>query len=1175
MATARWGGLRLEPYNPDAVDADGDGIVQEGTAWERPAGTRLISELGTEIQRGFQSLQRPRMRVVDSRGNTVDYKASYERSTSGTSLGQQQKLSLLGSLGYPSLKERGIRTIGDMVPTVGDIVRPKPKVIDVEGAIFSLKRRIAGEKVIPKRGNRARAFGRSDEKAKELAFMQGPHYLIETDNEFLVLSVGEFDSLFAEINGPDGMPSGISVTKYERPRADQADQQAIKDSLFGPRRMEIDDTKYRDAVVDIHHNSGSIDDLDDDLFVAAMLDEGLEMGGSELLNSDGSQATFEDILDGERQLNYGEVIENRRFTFEQLKSEFQQSDSYGGLWTVLKVKDKETGDTWYVKGSTYPVNDAVLEEIGMRVGALLDLAAKPDQRHIRITPQAEVRRAGLRTVRWTAMRDVKEWEHPDGDVLAWADSGSAGGIDPDNVDVNDVAQILVMDFIFGNSDRHDGNFMVATDSSGRQRLMIIDNGLLAGGRMNSERADYSYDVSTRDVVEYLEAEADRPSDEVLRDTSGNHLIQNPKIKALDSRLGDADGDGGEFISTTERTVQAIKENLDFIFDSRKFSQRGVPLTATERAHLDGLRKVAERRIEMLESNSELLWYEVFEPIPGLVQAPGANTPESEVDIDLPDEIKEIPTNDLISEKIKARNKEILDGIREAGGTDFARPTPEFLDEINEGRTYSQRGFDDPEPGYESHIFPAIPRQSKDDAAESRRERTNLFLTSLKQVLEEYGDEEPDWETSKYSGRRGSITPRQSKYGMQPSDWQAVQQGSPELLAMIKEKSVDELLEIIEERAAEFIDPDLEIRVRTDAERLEGILKDGRFRTVFEVESRVINGVRVSAPTESRIFLEERLGISADTPPELRPASGYIVHPDWSAKAVEDFKSAHEGREPTEHDELPLLAGKLSGYGEVEIKLRPEVKGRSSFGRGDSFNGQVDQVRFDETDPAAIANALITGQGRDAEELNISAIRMLESAAIGDFSDINVVSRSPGEGFDQSDVYFEALIPGGFTLEEIEEVVMPIRIATEFDMDAVSKDLTAEFFATDKLRSMGLSEEEVAYVLQKMSETEFGRSPIANVSTAWVSRVLKVQEFRAARARRDALAEAGIPLRVKDPGSRRKSGIDIFDPVAYGGKPDDDVEKILIDRAEKDIVTQVRASMDRELNPPDPSDRLPG
>ena len=82
---ARRGALALEPYDPDARDADGDGIVQEGTAWERPATARILDALGNEIRRGQQASVRPTgIRVVDVDGNDVDYKPTYEGGRAGT-----------------------------------------------------------------------------------------------------------------------------------------------------------------------------------------------------------------------------------------------------------------------------------------------------------------------------------------------------------------------------------------------------------------------------------------------------------------------------------------------------------------------------------------------------------------------------------------------------------------------------------------------------------------------------------------------------------------------------------------------------------------------------------------------------------------------------------------------------------------------------------------------------------------------------------------------------------------------------------------------------------------------------------------------------------------------------------------------------------------------------------
>lgn len=77
--------LREEPYDPEAKDGDGDGIVQEGTAWERPAGTRILDATGKEIARGQISGNRSRShRIVDADNNEVEYTPTYERSEIGT-----------------------------------------------------------------------------------------------------------------------------------------------------------------------------------------------------------------------------------------------------------------------------------------------------------------------------------------------------------------------------------------------------------------------------------------------------------------------------------------------------------------------------------------------------------------------------------------------------------------------------------------------------------------------------------------------------------------------------------------------------------------------------------------------------------------------------------------------------------------------------------------------------------------------------------------------------------------------------------------------------------------------------------------------------------------------------------------------------------------------------------
>ena len=153
-STPRWGGLRPEPYDPDAIDADNDGIVQEGTPWERPAGTRILDALGREIIKGHTSTIRPAgLRYVDANGKNVDYtprRPELEAPGANTPLAQLGMPSIgtqMGTIGTPGIppttpklpafttppETEKLPSIGASLddmgsPTVLDLVVPKPLI---------------------------------------------------------------------------------------------------------------------------------------------------------------------------------------------------------------------------------------------------------------------------------------------------------------------------------------------------------------------------------------------------------------------------------------------------------------------------------------------------------------------------------------------------------------------------------------------------------------------------------------------------------------------------------------------------------------------------------------------------------------------------------------------------------------------------------------------------------------------------------------------------------------------------------------------------------------------------------------------------------------------------------------------------------------------------------------
>ena len=123
VVSTRWGGLRVEPYRNNPKDADLDGIVQEGTIWERPAGTFIVDVIGNLIREGApgRTLEdRGNSRIVDKDGNEVAYVPSWRR----------QPLSIAET--KPTIgQSRG--TLGDANATVGrtrGVLNDGPRVND-------------------------------------------------------------------------------------------------------------------------------------------------------------------------------------------------------------------------------------------------------------------------------------------------------------------------------------------------------------------------------------------------------------------------------------------------------------------------------------------------------------------------------------------------------------------------------------------------------------------------------------------------------------------------------------------------------------------------------------------------------------------------------------------------------------------------------------------------------------------------------------------------------------------------------------------------------------------------------------------------------------------------------------------------------------------------------------
>jgi len=134
---------RPAPFKPKAIDADNDGIVQEGTIWERPAGANFVDAAGNVLDALLTALPSG-ARMVDAKGSPIkEYTPKALRGKPPTAAAPKQGFrantlgGMTGTLGtrYGTLESRhgtleSTRgTIGDQRTVVGDITRaPDVKV---------------------------------------------------------------------------------------------------------------------------------------------------------------------------------------------------------------------------------------------------------------------------------------------------------------------------------------------------------------------------------------------------------------------------------------------------------------------------------------------------------------------------------------------------------------------------------------------------------------------------------------------------------------------------------------------------------------------------------------------------------------------------------------------------------------------------------------------------------------------------------------------------------------------------------------------------------------------------------------------------------------------------------------------------------------------------------------
>ena len=353
---------------------------------------------------------------------------------------------------------------------------------------------------------------------------------------------------------------------------------------------------YQKGLKHVYQNGGDITDVADEHIIDVLFDENLE-----LATPSGVPLTKESLVmaEGPNGLMRNKTkFKNRRFNFEVIKDE--RNIPSVKPWRVLRVVDSVNNDVWYVKVSTYGNNDALLENIGNKASEVLGFGNRENNFRV---GQSVDRAGSARPYRWMMMRSIDDWEfdHKPSSRAAgkweeWAINGS--GAKSKKVDPGDVARMLVMDYIFDNTDRHLHNFMARTDEDGRLRLGLIDNGLLYGGsnpvvgtlgiRLVGQLAEREK-VTPVSYKDYARSAVRRPFE------YRNLNLLNDVVRSR------------KFNAAVENAIERLETSLDMILSVDRISSKGKILTSEELQHLEAVRIVAEARLQALKDKpSEVL-----------------------------------------------------------------------------------------------------------------------------------------------------------------------------------------------------------------------------------------------------------------------------------------------------------------------------------------------------------------------------------------------------------------------------------------------------------------------------------------------------------------------------------------------------------------------------------------
>ena len=401
-----------------------------------------------------------------------------------------------------------------------------------------------------------------------------------------------------------------------------------------------------------------------------------------------------------------------------------------------------------------------------------------------------------------------------------------------------------------------------------------------------------------------------------------------------------------------------------------------------------------------------------------------------------------------------------------------------------------------------------------------------------------------------------------------SEFDFINNLDPRIKTLLNDKSPEEVLQMIDDAYSDFHKGfDDRVRIPMNENTLNGLMSDGRLRTIQEIKP---NSPISKLKSDHELFL----GYDPEVSDSTRSISGYMVH--RNAKNVisdhlDSIPSDGVNRNPDffhESGDVQPMGDVRLGGNDIDLVLKPEVASRSAYSRGEAIRSHnyPTPVLFDnpgDVGSAHLNESITTGNSELDRTRNIANAlqNVIDNNFSGALSDDVTANRSeralkPGNKY-------EALVAGGVSLDDVAEMRYPVNKLDvnneKLDMNSLIGDSGREF-----LKINGFGDGEIDEYLRMVDNGEVDLQ-----SARWLKQHRAAKKFD-----KDFRKKNNFDGRIV---FTNPDGIDLLSPETFREHPSSrglqTVEQMLSARMLDDMAPNLKKTLKAIKKSPDAQARI--